>query len=270
MELADKDLQALKGMDASLRKLSVPPRKRSGSTPRQQHYKPCDRCGRSKHTTRDCRFADATYRYCHKKGHIAPACRKKKEAGNTKHIASGDYQDSNPEDFKLHAVQSKSSPPSMLNLKVEGRELPMELDTGAVFSVISESTYKAKFTKLPLHKSTISLQSYTNQHIPVVGQVNVHVRYGEQKAALVLLVVSGCGPALFGQNWLCYIRLDVDWRAVHAVQLGRKTPKLTDLVNQHEGFFAKGLGKIEPFRAMLRVRPDARPRSSNPDRYHSP
>ena len=42
----------------------------------------------------------------------------------------------------------------------------------------------------------------------VTGQLNVHVQYGSQTEPLVLVVVAGDGPSLFGRNWLKYIRLN--------------------------------------------------------------
>ena len=104
-------------------------------------------------------------------------------------------RESDSDDFKLHAVQSKELPPVMWNVEVEGRNLSMELDTGAAFSVISELT---KFADLPLRESAISLQSYMSERIPIVGQLNIHAVYGEQKAKLVLLVIYGQGSSLFG------------------------------------------------------------------------
>ena len=76
--------------------------------------------------------------------------------------------------------------------------------------------------------------------------------------------MSGRGPTLFGRNWLRYIHLDVDWKAVHTVELAKKMPKCVDLLSQHKELFSDGLGKIEPFRATLRIRPDAHPRFFKP------
>ena len=84
----------------------------------------------------------------------------------------------------------------------------MELDTGAAFSVISNTTYNSTFVDLKLRKLKILLKTYTDECIPVLGQLNVHVRYGEQRAPLVLLVVAGERPTLLGWNWLKYIQLD--------------------------------------------------------------
>ena len=107
MELADKDAKEFKGIDASIQKLYVPPRKQGGTTPHPS--KPCYRCSRTNHQAKDCRFADATCHYCKKKGHIAPACLKKKREAAlpniTKHIAP---DDSDADKFKLYNVGSKA------------------------------------------------------------------------------------------------------------------------------------------------------------------
>jgi len=52
----------------------------------------------------------------------------------------------------------------------------------------------------------------------VVGQLNVRVKYGsqEEKVAIVLVVVGGNGPSLFGRNWLKYLQLD--WGKIASVQ----------------------------------------------------
>ena len=39
------------------------------------------------------------------------------------------------------------------------------------------------------------LKTYIDEQIPVIGQLNVHVEYQQQRAALVLLVVAGDSPA---------------------------------------------------------------------------
>ena len=58
--------------------------------------------------------------------------------------------------------------------------------------------------------------------MPVVGNLHVRVKYGSQEAKLVLVVVGGSGPSLFGQNWMKYIRLD--WAKIPAVRSAQSKP----------------------------------------------
>ena len=145
VELAQRDEQAelnskaLKGTEASLKKLShMPRRDRTAHRPSQR--RPCYRCGRSNHDAKDCKFLDAICSFCDKKGHIAPACLKKKNSSkntrkNTKHLATVE-NDSDTEEFYLHKVGATSAKPIMVTINVEGKDCNMELDTGAAFSVI--------------------------------------------------------------------------------------------------------------------------------------
>ena len=144
----------------------------------------------------------------------------------------------------------------MVTFDIEGRELDMELDTGAAYTVISEGTYKSKFAGTKLRKSRVLLKTYTNERIHVVGQLNVHVKYEQQDAALTLQVVAGNGPALLGRNWLQCIRLD--WKAIHAVSSHSEAP--TRLLDEYGKLFSDELGTITGYRATLDLREDARPK----------
>ena len=72
----------------------------------------------------------------------------------------------------------------------------------------------------------------------VVGQLNVRVKYGVQEAKLVLVVVGGNGPSLFGRNWLKYLRLD--WRNIAVVRAVQQK-SLSMLLKQHQQLFTDEL-----------------------------
>ena len=146
------------------------------------------------------------------------------------------------------------------SVTVEGKSLTTEVDTGAAVSIISEATCRDKFPHLKLHKSKIVLKTYTDEPMQVVGQINVHVQYCGQTAPLVLVVVAGDGPSLFGRNWLKYIQLD--WKRIATV--GTRSNSLQTLLEKHKSLFKEKLGTVEPYRAMLQVRPDAAPKFFKP------
>ena len=61
----------------------------------------------------------------------------------------------------IDRLGSESAKPIMVDLSIAGRPLQMELDTGAAFSIISESTRKAHFADVKLRPSSI-LPTRTN------------------------------------------------------------------------------------------------------------
>ena len=64
-----------------------------------------------------------------------------------------------------------------VDLDVDGKPLKMELDTGSAVSIISFDLYQQKFNRLPLHKTGLSLKTYTGENIMPVGVLKVPVDY---------------------------------------------------------------------------------------------
>ena len=122
----------------------------------------------------------------------------------------------------------------------------MELDTGAAYTIISEQSRKTHFPELKLRPSSVRLKTYTDEKIDVLGQLHVHVKYGDQDAPLVLLVVGGDGPSLLGRNWLRYIRLD--WKKINAIS---NAISADALMEKYSSLFKDELGKVSQVKATL-------------------
>ena len=83
-----------------------------------------------------------------KKGHIAKVCRAKKrlQQDKRKPDIKGTHKLTEDEDAKEYAMyhcQTEGSNSMVVNLLVNKAELPMEVDTGATLSIISETTIEA-------------------------------------------------------------------------------------------------------------------------------
>ena len=57
--------------------------------------------------------------------------------------------------------------------------------------------------------------------MPVLGEMNVEVKYGSQTAMLTLTVVEGLGPSFFGRDWLGRLRLD--WKTIGLAMLSEQS-----------------------------------------------
>ena len=85
---------------------------------------------------------------------------------------------------------------------VDGKQIDMDIDTGAAVSIISEKIFQATFQKVPLQAASIRLKTYTGEVMPVLGQFEATVSFKQQTEQLPVVVVKGSGPALCGKNWL--------------------------------------------------------------------
>ncbi len=84
-------------------------------------------------------------------------------------------------------------------VSVDGKPLKMEVDTGASLTVIPNNVWKEVLASKPLRDTTVKLKSYSGHEIPVKGEVDVRVVYGNQKAYLPMIVTESEGPILLGR-----------------------------------------------------------------------
>jgi len=117
---------------------------------------------------------------------------------------TSDNEGSSGEEYRLYQMTNRASEPFNVPVLVNGKKLTMELDTGAAVSIISDQTRRSLFPDLQLRNSSLVLKTYTDELMQVVGQLNVRVKYGSQEEKVVLVVVGGNEPSLFGRNWLKY------------------------------------------------------------------
>ena len=160
--------------------------------------------------------------------------------------------------FLIARLGEPPSHPFQTDMEVNGKQLSMEIDTGASVSIISANQQKRLFPKAAITKSQLKLQTYTGEQMAVAGQMETIVRYRGQEKSLVLYVVAGDGPTLMGRNWWEHIQLD--WKTIGQVNAKQSTSGLEPLLAKHAEIFTDELGTIQPFTASLQVRSDITPK----------
>ncbi len=98
-------------------------------------------------------------------------------------------------------MKSALAPP-IVDVEIEDKSVPMELDTGSAYSLLSEKSFRELWPEGELSPSNVRLKSYTGESITVLGCKEVQVKYKDQVARLPLMVEKGAGSSLFGRNWL--------------------------------------------------------------------
>ena len=99
--------------------------------------------------------------------------------------------------------------PLKVRLSINRKPITMELDSGAVVSVISDEILHSCFPEAQVSKSDMVSKTYTGECMSVIGKWRVNVQYQDGKPQqLNLVVIKGNGPTLLGRNWLQCIHLD--------------------------------------------------------------
>ena len=115
---------------------------------------------------------------CGKPGHFARVCRSKPKV----RYVSRD-QSTHPTELFVGMVKAGHDTRDerwSQNLRVEGRTIEFELDTGSDVNIISELEYRTITPKLRLEKSETVMTSYSGGPIPSLGVCCVSVQYMER------------------------------------------------------------------------------------------
>jgi len=100
---------------------------------------------------------------------------------------------------------------SHVEVKKNGKSLQLEVDTGAsvptgayglLVPIISAQTKNSLLSEVPLLAPAAVLRTYNGEVLSVLGEMKVKVTYKNQSHGVMLLVVNGDRPNLFGRDWL--------------------------------------------------------------------
>lgn len=160
-------------------------------------------------------------------------------------------------DMRLYTVKTECEyvKPYQVMVKCNGFRLYMEVDTGAAMSVISESLYKSKLNQAKLQPCDVTLRTYTDQPITLLGKIVVNVQCEKQQLRLPLLVCRGKAPALMGRDWIRVLNLD--WSKVNRLVI---SDPVEQVCAEHRAVFGAELGCAKGVTATLRVSSDAKPK----------
>ncbi|XP_049520478.1 uncharacterized protein K02A2.6-like [Dermacentor silvarum] len=212
----------------------------------------CYRCGATSHTDERCPFRKYRCRACKRVGHLARVCR---SSGSTAHYA----EDSSGEDnLLLQNVFScnESVRNYTVNVRVGGRNVPMQIDTGASVSIVPETLYQRHWAGRPLLPCSIKLKAYGGTPLAVLGKLMMPVEHNNQTATLPLIVVrtlQKSETALLGRNWLESLKLD--WLSVGRVAIDR----VASLLERFSEVFEPELGQIPDCQVSLLLKDGTTP-----------
>jgi len=222
--------------------------------------KKCFRCG-GEHSPNSCRFKTEKCRLCKKTGHIARVCRSQRAVNEL-----DEDEEALIKAVRINqeiAAMERSIPhvgPMVMDLRINGTVLPMQVDTGAAVSVMSRVTYNKYFRDVKLRSTKDSLVAYGDNKLRVSGQVYVTVTHNEKThEKMPIYVVTGGGSTLLGRDWIKKLELTVEATDFQPVQSVDTDQDVQALLNKHEKLFEDGVGELKGFQATLNLKDDAKP-----------
>ena len=94
----------------------------------------------------------------------------------------------------------------------------MEVDTGAVVSILPYREYERSFNHLALKPSWVILKTYLGELITPKGELTVDVKIkGRIYHKLPMIVVDSPGSPLLGRDWIRVV--NIEWRDINHMEL---------------------------------------------------
>ena len=136
-------------------------------------------------------------------GHLKKVCRSK-ESKDARYIETVSKCDPMHDSLGFFTIREQDAQAASVTMTVEGKELVLEVDTGASVTVILNKMFKEKFGHLKLKLASTLLK--TGAVLPLCGETEVHVEYQGQSAKAPLTVAEVDGkPAILGRNWFSVV-----------------------------------------------------------------
>ena len=279
MEMAAKDAIELQGKLKEVRVNKITQAKSSRVSHNNQskaRENACFRCGKPGHQSNSCKHKEATCYYCKKKGHIEKACLTKRrqqthrQARRNVHAIDNtvDNEDESDSDndlpvgsLEINSMKEKKAKPIQLEMNINGKKVPMELDTGSAISVMSKEKFEKHVGKAEMTPTKVVLKT-SGEKIHPLGITRVKVRYQKQEKDLDLYLVEKGTAALFGRDWLAAIQLE--WKEIRDVLAVKKETvstniELDQILSKYATVFEEGIGKVKDIKATLKFKEQPQP-----------
>ena len=254
---------------------------RSSQKSNSASFKPCYRCNGS-HDSDSCKFKGAVCDYCHKLGHIQPACMSKirdsKRQGNNGNKRKQRVNNSNCNNVSVDSTSkcNDESVYTLYNMDLDNNPVPptyvvapaingishaFEVDSGCGRSLISENTFSKLWPRgsIKLQPSTIKARTWSRQVIQPLGTAEVSVEFNGNKVNLPLLVMKGSGPSLLGRNWFKHFGIQLTGLNSVSFEVNSR-PAVQSILDKYDQVFSKEVGTFDGPLVHIDITPDAVPK----------
>ena len=177
---------------------------------------------------------------------------------------SGETQNFDMSELEINSVVKGSEKP-MLNVLINDTLVPMELDTGAAVSCISQSHLHSLKLNCKLEPSTRNLSVANGESVQALSIAKVNVKFRDSMQVLTLYVIDGKFPTLFGREWIRAF-FGNSWLSklvgdtVHQLKVrAAERAEFIESVKQSK-VFEPGVGIVKGYEATLDLKVGSKPK----------
>ncbi|XP_039747900.1 uncharacterized protein K02A2.6-like [Pararge aegeria] len=217
----------------------------------------CFRCG-DRHGG-ECRFINATCRFCKKRGHIEKICLvKKKSLKRNINFTNDEHTDTHLNGIYSINCETKVLP-FVVEVSLENIPVVMQVDTGASFSLVNECTWKNiehQNQHITLQPVNLTLRTWTDTPVILLGQAKLQAQYRDIKCSLNVIIAKGRGPNLLGRDWLGPLNIALNINVIANNDL----VNIEKTILKYSNIFRDGLGTFRGDPVTIHLKPGATPK----------
>ncbi|BES99282.1 Hypothetical Protein NTJ_12100 [Nesidiocoris tenuis] len=236
----------------------------------------CLNCGRSNHRSRDCRTNRDSLKCssCGKIGHLAKVCittllRKSNTHSLSSHHHQDDQDAQQNHEFGISQIEDlyevgPDTDKYVITVTLNNKPQSFEVDSGARFSLLSETDFHKLGLSVPLQPTSVSFRSYSDHVIKPKGKVNVKVTYGNKSMDSDLFIVPAGHQALLGRMWIRGLKInlnEIDSRCHSVINpaLVNSVKSLEDIFKKYSPIFEERIGCVPDIEVKLQLREGVKP-----------
>ncbi|KRX13745.1 Transposon Ty3-I Gag-Pol polyprotein [Trichinella nelsoni] len=207
--------------------------RRQQESPQPQSHKPCYRCGGAPHRTL------VVSRIAKSQSTV------KKEAAKPNRYATNSIA-VEEEEYRINHLTAPNEviatlPFPDVRVSLNNVVIPMQVDSGASLTIISEHTFKRVCLPHQRHLEPFHsvLRDFQGREVDVLGVSSLPVKFSSFTGSLPVVVVKGPRRSLLGRNW--FKPLGIRLVGVHSVA----PTSVQDLIDEYAELFSDTLGTVK-------------------------
>ena len=166
----------------------------------------CFRCG-GKHLVTSCTLnKNIACRNCGTKGHLQKVCMRKKPVTTNQLNDTTQLNDI----LCLQTGQERYRQKYMVTVKIEGRQIRFEIDSGAAVTIVSRYFLEKWLKNVPIKNTDLRLTTYCKTSVKVIGYVEVKVEYNDVTRLLHMYVTDTDREPLLGREWIRQLQVQLN------------------------------------------------------------
>ena len=225
----------------------------------------CRNCGGEyPHVDRQCPAKGKSCHACKKQNHFSSVCRSKmktkaKSVKQVEETYSCDTSSDSNDDYMFgiqerESVNSVKSKQPRLNVKINGLNVKMLVDTGSSINVLDETTFQKFQVKPKLSKTDTKVFTYgSNTNFPLLGKFIGTLETTHKITTAIIYVTKGSSGCL-----LCYDSA-VELQVIPEISMFTSGSSKAEQLCQTYSSIFEGIGKLKDVEVDLHIDPNAQP-----------